>query len=80
MSPDAPDCNALEAALETAIDAAEDLHALHQYRRELAYRWRLARLKAELTWLDADEQDALATELAQFTALVVALSERRATT
>jgi hypothetical protein len=64
--------------LAEAQEAADNLLTMWRERKRLEHCIRLARLKAELTWLDEAEQAQLEKDVAEFTALVVALSERSA--
>ena len=61
-----------------AEDDVDDLLTLWRERRRLDHQIKLALLKAELTWLSADEQEQLARDVAAFNLLAHALSERRA--
>ena len=74
------------AIQESDIERADDLLALWHWRKNLAWRLRLAQLKFEYIGLDPDEQDALAVEVKDFRdvcaamngACAVGTAERRA--
>jgi hypothetical protein len=68
----------LRQELQAAQARAAELLTMWVWRKSLAYRLRLARLKFETSGLDPAEQELLAADIADFGAAVAALGERPA--
>lgn len=63
----------LTQELAEALDRHEDIRALRRWQASLEHRLRIAQLKFLFAGLDAEEQDALAVEIAEFKCIVASL-------
>jgi hypothetical protein len=64
-----------QAPQEADFERLDDLHALWRWRASLEHRVRIAKLRFEFVGLDGEEQDKLATEVAQFGQVAAGLAE-----